>query len=250
MQKMDRYSLSDTYACMVCGASAFTTDVIPDNLNPAWLPKTRRACILPLRNAYSQVCVGTFDYDGEKEEDDFTGRVVLDIPQLQAGCLYDVTLPLRHTSRVYNRRRFGCVRLRIRVNWTHGERPALLSYIPKSPADITKRLNKAPPAPVVVWCPDSKSFQNVCRTLYGADIPGKFNSSIATAVSREVTMISRVVEYHTRRIVRDIIRWNNVSQINVLVIRLSHVSQCRPLISPVLAPSFGLHVSKINVWAA
>ena len=107
LNNMDRYSLSDAYAYIVCGSSAFTTDVIPDNLNPGWLPKTRRACILPLRNAYSQVFVGTFDYDGEKSGDDFLGRVVVDIPQLRPGLVYDVTLPLRQTSRVYNREKLG-----------------------------------------------------------------------------------------------------------------------------------------------
>ena len=71
---MDKYSLSDVHAYVVCGSSAFVTDVIPNNLNPAWLPKSRRACILPLRNAYSQLYVGVFDYDGEHEKDDFGGE--------------------------------------------------------------------------------------------------------------------------------------------------------------------------------
>jgi hypothetical protein len=165
---------------------------------------------LPLLNAYSQVYVGTFDSDGEKEEDDFTGRVVIDIPQLHSGFVYDVTLPLRRTSRVYTRQRTGSVRLRIQVNWKNGERSALLSYIPKSPADITKRLKAAQPHPrTMVSCPDSKSFKNVCRTVYGEDIPGKFDGNIATAVSKEMTMVARVVGHHTERIIKDVIRWNN-----------------------------------------
>ena len=112
---MDRCSLSDPVAYIVCGAATFVTDVVPDNLNPVWLPKTRRACILPILNAYSQVYVGMFDYDGEKEEDDFTGRVVIDIPRLHAGVVYDITLPLRRTSHVYTRKRCGNIRLRIQV---------------------------------------------------------------------------------------------------------------------------------------
>ena len=194
----------------MCDSSAFTTDVIPDNLNPVWLPKTRRACILPLFNAYAQVYVGTFDYDGEKEEDDFMGRVVLDIPQLRSGLVYDVTLPLRRTSRVYTRKRCGSVRMRVQINWKHGERPALLSYIPKSPADIIKRLQRTAPEPQTrVHCPDAKSFRNVCLTLYGEDIPGKFEGRIWTAVSREVTMFARVAKHHTKKMIIDIIRWNN-----------------------------------------
>jgi len=210
MPKMDRCSLSDPVVYIVCGAATFVTDVVPDNLNPVWLSKTRRACILPLHNAYSQVFVGAFDDDGEKEEDDFTGRVVLDIPRLHAGVVYDLTLPLRRNSRVYTRKRYGNIRMRVQVNWTDGERAALLSYIPKSPTDITRRLRKTYLEPkTLVQCPDRKSFQNVCHAVYGEDIPGKFDANIAAAVSKELNMISIVLNYHTKRVIRDIIRWNN-----------------------------------------
>lgn len=50
--------------------------------------------------------MGCFDYDGEKEMDDYIGRVVLDIPQIQAGYTYDVTLPLREVSQAAPMTRF------------------------------------------------------------------------------------------------------------------------------------------------
>lgn len=87
--------LTDAYCFIVLGQSTFVTDVIPDNCNPCWLPMSRRACIVPIHNAYSQLYVGVFDYDGEKAMDDFGGRVVIDIPQLQPGRMMDITLPLR-----------------------------------------------------------------------------------------------------------------------------------------------------------
>ena len=51
--------------------------------------------------------MGVFDYDGEKEQDDFIGKAVVDIPQLQSGFLYDLTLPLRDMNRIYNRKKIG-----------------------------------------------------------------------------------------------------------------------------------------------
>ena len=100
--------------------------------------------------------------------------------------------------------------MRIQLSWKNGDRSAMLSYLPKSHADITKRLKKNPPEPkTLVWCPDEKSFLNVCKTLYGEDIPGKFHGNVAKAVSREVTMIKRIVNYYAEKTIRDIIRWNN-----------------------------------------
>jgi hypothetical protein len=177
--KMDAYSLSDPMVYVVCGSAAFVTDVIPDKLDAYWLPLTRRACIMPVMNGYSQVYVGCFDYDGEKEMDDFIGRVVLDIPQLQAGYTYDVNLPMRDCSRVYHRSHLGFIRLRFRLEWKEGgERAALLSYLP-SPGHMKKRMKNDLTA-VTVKCPDPKSFYNIAHTVYGKDIPGKYSNSIRT----------------------------------------------------------------------
>lgn len=163
---MDTYSLTDAYCWIVCGSSAFVTDIIPDNLNPAWLPRSRRACTFPIQNAYQQLYVGVFDYDGVKSADDFIGRVVIDISQLLAGKVIDVTLPLRECSRVYLRKRLGSVRVRLQLNWkTNGERAALLAYFP-TPSSVKKRM-KAPLDPVTVSCPDAKSFQNIVTCVYG-----------------------------------------------------------------------------------
>lgn len=210
LPKMDKYSLTDAFCYIVCGSAVFVTDVIPDNLNPAWLPRTRRACILPLKNAYSQVYVGVFDYDGETESDDFIGRVVIDTPQLKSGFSYDITLPLRHTSRTYYRRKLGSIRLRLELHWTAGERAALLSYIPTSPSVITRRITNQPlePATTIV-CPDSKSFESVGFTVYGEDVPGKYSAHIKNAMSREVTLINRLMFYLAKKTVRDIATWKN-----------------------------------------
>ena len=98
--------------------------------------------------------------------DDFIGRVVVDISRIQAGCTYDVKLPLRDCSKVYNRNQLGCIRLRFRLEWNEdGERAALLSYLP-SVTGLMKRM-KNDLNPVTVKCPDSKSFYNIAHTVYG-----------------------------------------------------------------------------------
>ena len=210
LPKMDKYSLSDAFCYIVCGSAVFISDVIPDNLNPAWLPRTRRAVILPLKNAYSQVYVGVFDYDGETESDDFIGRVLIDTPQLKSGFSYDITLPLRHTSKTYYRRKLGSIRLRLELHWTAGERAALLSYIPTSSSVITRRITNRPLAPTTtIVCPDSKSFASVGFTVYGEDVPGKYSAHIKNATSREMTLINKIMFYQGKKTVRDIATWKN-----------------------------------------
>jgi len=212
LPKMDRVGLSDPYCFVVCGSNSFVTDVIPDNCNPCWLPPTRRACIMPIHNAYSQVYVGVFDYDGEKTSDDFIGRVVVDIHQLPSGCTLSVTLPLRENSRVYNENRLGSIRLRLRLDWTGGgERAALLSYLPKRNllSDIQKRTAKYLKDPVTVECPDAKSFHNVALTVYGKDMPGRYNNDMKDAVSKEMALIMIVLVQTAKRKIRDVIGWRN-----------------------------------------
>lgn len=234
---MDRYGLTDAVCYIVCGASAFVTDVsvfvlsisvsasllqpqsllplplrqiIPDNCNPCWLPLSRRACILPIQNAYQQVYAGVFDYDGEKSADDFIGRVVIDVAQLRAEAgIMDITPPLREFSRVYNRKQLGSIRLRIQLNWAtqRGERAALLAYLPRNLSDVTKRFQSPVSNPVTVVCPDVKSFQNIVHTIYGKDIPGKYKAHTKTALTREVKLITTTLVYHTKKIMTSTLKW-------------------------------------------
>ena len=210
LPKMDKYSLTDAFCYIVCGDQVFVTDVIPDNLNPVWLPLARRACIFPLKTGYSRVYCGVFDYDGETESDDFIGRVVIDMPQLQSGFSYDIILPLRHTSKTYYRKKLGCVRLRLELHWTAGERAALLSYIPKSPSVITRRMATRQLEPTTtITCPDATSFTSIALTIYGEDVPGKYTTQYRNATSREVSLINKLMFYQAKKIAREIATWKH-----------------------------------------
>ena len=208
LPNMDVQGLTDAVCYIVCDNSAFVTDVIPDNCNPCWLPLSRRACTIPIHNAYSQVYVGIFDYDGEKSTDDFIGRVVIDIAQLPDDNLIDITLPLRNCSRVYNRKKLGSVRLRLQLNWTEeGKRAALLAYLPNNILDITKRTKLHNLNPMTVECPDVKSFQNVAVTVYGQDPGIKYKTTTKDALAREVKLIKKMVMHHIKHATINVIRW-------------------------------------------
>ncbi|KAL7542867.1 hypothetical protein ACHAWF_014351 [Thalassiosira exigua] len=207
LPKLDRIGNTDAYCFVVCGSRAFVTDVVPDTTNPVWLPLHRRACLFPLHNAYSKVFIGVFDYDGEWERDDFAGRVVINVPRLRAGCEYDVILPLRQTSHVYTHDRSGSIRLRLHLEWD-SERRALLSYLPRSVADVTGRLT-GPGEAVTVACPDGKSFYNIALTVYGTDFPGRYNSHMRTATTMEIRLIRTALTCYAKQMAWDIYAWKN-----------------------------------------
>mmetsp|Transcript_9644 Transcript_9644/g.9302 ORF Transcript_9644/g.9302 Transcript_9644/m.9302 type:complete len:1015 (-) Transcript_9644:165-3209(-) len=205
LPKLDTLSLTDAVCYLVCGSYAFSTDIIDDTLNPIWPHKSRRACIFPLFHAYAQLFVGVFDDDGLCEDDDFAGRVVIDIAKLRPQTLYDVTVPLRDSSFAYSKKGRGAIRLRFTVQF-ESERAAIMSYIP-SPSQI-KSIIKCQTV-TTVKCADKKSFRNVAYTVHGKSLPGRFSSKIQRAVLREFKMFRLLGLFIAKKTVVDVVTWDN-----------------------------------------
>lgn len=209
LPKLDRFSKTDAICYLVCGSYAFSTDIIPDTFNPMWPRKSRRACIMPLYHAYARLFVGVFDDDGPNENDDFAGRVVVDLPRLRPGSTYDVTLPLRWSSHVYSRKTRGSVRLRFRVDWNN-ERAAVLSYLSKDALSKKKSGKGTATAPAcTVSCEDFKSFRNIALTVHGANLPGRFSQKIFKSTLREVKLYRLAILALLKQTVKDTVMWQN-----------------------------------------
>ena len=204
LPKLDRAGHADGVVYLVCGSYAFATDVIPDNANPMWLRKTRRACIFPIFHGYARLYVGVFDDDGIKEKDDLAGRVVIDLCRLRPGCRYDVTLPLRMSAHVYSRRQRGAIRLRFQLDWK-SEKKALMSYIPKK----VKFRNVKPNYNETIMCTDATSFRNVVLTVHGTHLPGKFSFNQFRATIKEINFTRKMVMTTIKGNIRDVVRWRN-----------------------------------------
>ena len=205
LPKLDRTSDTDAIVYLVCGAYAFTTDVIPNRANPMWLRKSRRACEFPIYHAYARLYVGVFDDDKNRVKDEFAGRVVIDLARLRPRSTYDVTLPLRLSTHVYSRRRRGAVRLRFSITWKN-ERDALLSYLPKR-IKIPLPQNSKPNLDVTVMCADQKAFRNIAITVHGAHLPGKFTFQQMRATIREINFTRKYIFTSIRQWVRTTRHW-------------------------------------------
>ena len=195
---------SSDFCIAVCGKYAFKTDVMPRVANPIWLSKMRRACILPIYEAYARLYVGVFGQSTNDRKDGFAGRIVLDVARLRPGSLYDVTLPLRQSSHVYSREQRGAIRIRFHLHW-YSERQAILSYLPKKVSQLKPQPNES----CTISCCDVKSFQNVARTVHGDNFPGRFTLQQFKATLREINFTRiHVLRYIRKREFHHLRRWD------------------------------------------
>lgn len=187
LPKLDKFTNTDAVCYFVCGPFAFATDVIDGFCSPVWPSKSRRACIFPLFYAYQELYVGVFDDDGAGQNDDFAGRVVIDVSRLRPNSEYDVYLPLRLYRNTYVKQPRGVIHLRLRVEW-HNEKKAVMSYLrlPKK----TKQLGNS----VTLNCADLKAFRNVVLTVQGKDVPGRWKQLVQKGIQREMKLYKFVMK--------------------------------------------------------
>lgn len=198
LPKLDRFSLTDACCYVVCGPFAFATDVLDGAIHPCWPCKSRRACIFPIFYAYQKLYVGVFDDDGAREQDDFAGRVVVDISNLRPNSSYDVFLPLRLYQNTYIKDPRGVVRLRIRLEWEN-ERQAVLSYL-KLPKKVDHLGNA-----IALNCADFKAFRNVVMTVQGKDVPGRYKQMIQKGLQREMKLYKLCLQVMCNQLFTDLV---------------------------------------------
>jgi hypothetical protein len=183
---------------------------MPPVANPMWLSKMRRAVVFPLADAYDRVYLGVFAYKAESK-DGFIGRIVMDMTRLRPGCTYDITLPLRQSTQIYNKQQRGAIRIRFHLEW-HNQRKALLSYLPlvKNPStgSTTLKLRTQPHDSVTIRCCDNRAFQNVARVVHGHDLPGKFSMKLVKATIREIHFVRiHLLRYIRKQQIQDLVGW-------------------------------------------
>ena len=187
LPKLDKLTNTDAVCYFVCGPYAFATDVIDGFCSPVWPSKSRRACIFPLFYAYQELYVGVFDDDGVGQNDDFAGRVVVDVSRLRPNSEYDVYLPLRLYRNAYVKHPRGVIHLRLRVEW-YNEKKVVMSYL-KLPKK-TKQLGNS----VTLNCADLKAFRNVVLTVQGKDVPGRWKQLVQKGIQREMKLYKTVMQ--------------------------------------------------------
>ena len=72
----------DVSVYLICGDVPFATDVLPSCRSPRWPPNCKRAAVFPVHHAYARLFAGVFASKKDKTNDQFCGRVVIDLAAL------------------------------------------------------------------------------------------------------------------------------------------------------------------------
>lgn len=146
-------NLTDAFASLVFEDTGGQTDIIDDDLNPKWMPWSKRAFIFHMYHASSELFIGIFDYDGLGDHD-LIGRVAVNISNLQPDTLYTLTYKLYRSGKSDEREPQGEVTLRLRME-IDDDRKLLLSCL-------------EPPKTIYVNVKDKKDFKVLRGVCNGA----------------------------------------------------------------------------------
>jgi len=210
LEKFDRFSKPDAKAYLICGDCAFATDIIHNCFSPMWPSVSRRAAEFPIHHAFAHLYLGVFNTT-EKDNDDFCGRVSINIASLRPDIEYDVSLPLKVSKNIYDRRPHGVVRLRFTLHWS-SVRSAVLSYFPTTMQDGTPWVSDHTKADFLsIPCSDIKTLKNVVRVIHGQDIAGKFSRKAFRASTREMSLYKVQLKHIMMTTMNDIMMYKDPS---------------------------------------
>lgn len=103
------------------------TDIIDDDLDPKWMPWTKRAFIFHMYHSSSELFIGVFDHDAV-DDHDLIGRIAINVSNLQPDTQYDLTYNIYPSAKWSTRDIKGQIRIRLRME-IDDDRKLLLSCL-------------------------------------------------------------------------------------------------------------------------
>lgn len=100
---------TDAFACLVFEDSIVNTDVIPNTRCPRWTPWCRRAFVFNVAHPSSNILLGLFDWDAERnpvqvamsfasDVHDPIARIVVNVANVVPNTVYTVTVSVSAVS--------------------------------------------------------------------------------------------------------------------------------------------------------
>lgn len=116
-----------TQCCLVFEDTWAQTDIIDDDLDPKWMPWTKRAFIFHMYHSSSELFIGVFDHDAV-DDHDLIGRIAINVSNLQPDTQYDLTYNIYPSAKWSTRDIKGQIRIRLRME-IDDDRKLLLSCL-------------------------------------------------------------------------------------------------------------------------
>jgi len=113
-------NLTDPFVCIIYEDCLVQTDVIPDCINPMWLPWTQRAFVFNRMHELSSIYLGIFNHRYGPAQHDGCGRIAIDLSELKTNTIYTMKYELFSSPILTNRKSKGFITLRLQL--THGKK--------------------------------------------------------------------------------------------------------------------------------
>ena len=112
---------TDAFCCIIYEDAIVNTDVINDTTNPRWVPWCHRGFLFRMAHPSSQILIGVFDYDSEKNvafnSHDAIGRISIDITNFRRDTEYVLTYDLYRSVLDNERQTYGTLTVRLRLEY-------------------------------------------------------------------------------------------------------------------------------------
>lgn len=95
---------NNSFVCAVYDDCLVETDVIPDCLNPMWMPWTQRAFVFNRMHALGSIYLAVFDHDSGPFKDRGCGRTTVDLREFEPNTVYNLTYDLFSSPVLSNRK--------------------------------------------------------------------------------------------------------------------------------------------------
>jgi hypothetical protein len=95
---------TDPFCCLVYEDCLVQTDVIPDCLNPMWMPWTQRAFIFNRMYPLSSIYIGVFNHNIGPQHHTGCGRITVDLRRFEPNTVYTLKYQLFSSPVVTSRK--------------------------------------------------------------------------------------------------------------------------------------------------
>jgi len=192
-------NFTDSFCTLVYEDTCAMTDVIYDELNPRWLPWTKRAFSFNVMHPASILYLGVFDFDILGSHDPI-GRVAVNVCNLQRDTIHTINYNLYPSSNVTERKAAGRITIRLRMEW-FDPRAALLAAWKSRPimhVNVSKE----------------KTFRVVRYTCFGEyDNPEHFDITLTRSYINEIFEYKTAISYVLSDASRSLILWRGQVEI-------------------------------------
>ncbi|KAG7337322.1 C2 domain containing protein [Nitzschia inconspicua] len=194
--------LTDAFCCLVFEDTVVNTDVVPDDLNPRWMPWSQRAFVFRIAHPSSQLQIGVFDFDvarGGLNSHDPAGRITVDVTNFSPLTEYVLSYNIYESVLDDVRQPRGKITIRLRIEYDSFQKFSIgaLTIRPKNHVNI----------------PYISDFKAAYYTCNGEENMQRYSMQALTAYRTELESLVGIL-YFVRSAILTVLFWRGQRRYN------------------------------------